>query len=140
LCHEKTRDLFLLKALDFVLASADSYSKLGERSQVAIATIILNASIIAWKQRGPESLSSKCCHILLLLLQQKIASSAALIRLLGAVGTNVFLVHCVNSREDGVTWNVEPAILLQSLDISFKSDEKVSHVVGELKAAFELPL
>ncbi len=143
LCHEKTREIFLDAVLNHVPAP-DVFFKLPERSQVAFATILLNCSIIIWRQRGPESLSCKVCSILLSLLGSLHAghevSSAALVRLLGAVGTNVFLVHVVNQREDAVQFDPEPVILLSSLDLDSFTKDAAAVVAAELKQAFQLPM
>lgn len=164
LCHEKTRDFFLEKALSSIPVL--ELSRLPERSQIAYASIVLNASIVVWRNRGPESLYTNICGRLLGMLTSSTMASivpAAMVRLLGAVGTNVlsgflvccwfffkefflsqlWLVHCINSRENALTWDCEPAMLLSSLDVSSfngSGSDTVRIVSAELRQAFELPL
>jgi hypothetical protein len=104
-CHEKTREALLFKALENVLSV--EFGKLSERAQIGYATLLLNASIVSWCSRGPEKLHAQICAALLAILSSdgvETISSTALMRLMGAVGTQVFLVHVINSRENGVQW------------------------------------
>ncbi len=114
-----------------------------ERSQIALATVLFNTAVIAWRTRD-EAVQASCAAQLLSLLSSADVKwpAAAAVRLLGAVGTLVFLVHAVNSRPDRRQWDCEPATLLSSLDLEplESLSPSVKLVVGELRQALQLPL
>ncbi len=139
LAQDRVRSSFVLVPLP----EASIVSLWPERSQIALTTVLFNTAVIAWRTRD-EALQASCAAQLLSLLSAADAKwpAAAVVRLLGAVGTLVFLVHAVNSRPDRRQWDCEPATLLSSLDLEPLENlsPNVKVVIGELRQAFRLPL
>lgn len=125
----------ILEMIASALVLPGSLNGIDERTAVATVSVIVNVAMVAWQTRSQRWADWCAAKILpLLMFEPDQISSVASTRLLGAIGTLIWLAHVQGTKKDSV-WDCESAMLLSSVALPTQSP-----VTAELQKAFELPM
>lgn len=123
--------------------AAEDFAQFSDRALTAFSTLLLNAATHSWYHRSQHLSDLTAELIVRFIAGRKALPDAALIRLLGAMGTVYWLSYVMGKRENS-NWDATQAMVLASLEIDEflgkSTSPDVSNVAVELKKSFQLAL